>query len=141
MEFIGRLIQKLDPITGISKTGNEWKKQEIILELESNNPMYPRKVCITFFGDRADMLAQIAEGVDLKIQADVESREYNGRWYTNVNGYRIDMPNEGDVLSTGNMNVNMDEISSYAGGPGIAQAPMASSSEFSSSENADDLPF
>ena len=55
MEFSGRIIQKLELQTGVSKVGNEWKKQDIVLDQDTNNPMYPKRVCITFFGDRADI--------------------------------------------------------------------------------------
>lgn len=126
------------PQMGVSKTGNEWKKQEIVIELDGGNPMYPRKVCITFFGDRADMLADIAEGEHVAIQADVESREYNGRWYTNVNGFRIGSAQG----ASGNQGIAMSDIASSSFGPGIDNAPSITSSDsFSSGEDADDLPF
>lgn len=144
MEFRGRIIQKLEPQTGISKVGNEWKKQDVVMEQETNNPMYPKRVCITFFGDRADMLSNVEEGMQVRIQADVESREYNGRWYTNVNGFRID-PDEGQgapMMPQGNAGVSMNEVGTQpAYGPGIAAPISSPDTEFSSQEGTDDLPF
>lgn len=143
MEFSGRIIQKLELQTGVSKVGNEWKKQDIVLDQDTNNPMYPKRVCITFFGDRADMLANLDEGMQVRVQADVESREYNGRWYTNVNGYRIDPGERQDApMSQGNQGVAMSDIGSMANeGPGIVAPTTNIDTQFNTSEGADDLPF
>lgn len=87
MDIQGRIVQILPEVEGVSKSGNSWRKQEFILQTKSGN--YDRNVCITLFGDRVDQF-QIAEGDEVRVGVDIESREFNGRWYTNVNGYRID---------------------------------------------------
>jgi hypothetical protein len=86
MEVSGKVIQKLPEVGGNSKTGNAWKKQEFILETEGQ---YPKKVCFSLWGDKIDQFG-VTEGEQVTISIDVESREYNGRWYTEVKAYRVD---------------------------------------------------
>lgn len=124
---------------GVSKTGNSWTKREVVIEQADQNPMYPRKVCITFFGERAKMLEEFSEGMDVVISADVESRDYNGRWYTNVNGWRIGLA-DSSASVTGNPGVSMSDISNFATTPSVQEASISQSEGFSS-ESADDLPF
>ena len=90
MQISGKLVQLLPPQTGQGKNG-QWKKHEIILETEGQ---YPKKVCIAIWGDKADeKILQV--GNSLKIDFDVESREYNGRWYTDVKAWKVEMAGSG----------------------------------------------
>ena len=83
MEIQGKIIMKLPLQEGTSKAGNPWKKQEYVLETFGN---YPRKVKFDFFGERVDQY-QLNEGEDVTISFDLESREFNGRWYTDVRAF------------------------------------------------------
>ncbi len=85
MDIKGKLIQLLPLQTGTGKNG-EWKKQDIIIETQSQ---YPKKVCISIWGDKINT-SQLQIGKMLNISFDVESREYNGRWYTDVKAWKID---------------------------------------------------
>lgn len=87
MEFIGRVIQFLGETTGTSKTGNPWKKKEWVVETNSNS-QYPRKVKIQCFGEKSDSI-NLETGKDYTLFVDLESREFNERWYTDVNVYRV----------------------------------------------------
>jgi hypothetical protein len=86
MNISGKLIQLLPLQSGTGQNG-EWKKQEIIIETSDK---YPRKVCISVWGDRIDM-GKLVVGNQLNIDFSVESREYNGRWYTDVKANIIDL--------------------------------------------------
>ena len=69
MELAGKVIAVLEPRGGVSKTGNEWKVQEYVIE---THDQYPKKMCFDVFG--ADKIAQF------NIQAGEEVRRYeNGR--------------------------------------------------------------
>ena len=85
MEILGKVVQILPLASGMGKNG-EWKKQEFILETPGQ---YPKKVCITLWGDKIDE-AKMTEGDEIKASIDVESREYNGRWYTDVKAWKIE---------------------------------------------------
>jgi hypothetical protein len=85
MEITGKLIQLLPPQTGEGKNG-PWKKQDIIVEQQGQ---VPKKVCVSIWGEKLN-IAQHAIGSTLTLQADVESREYNGKWYTDVKAWKIE---------------------------------------------------
>lgn len=83
----GKTTQILELVSGTSKgTGNEWRKQSFVLETEGQ---YPKKVCFTVWGDRIDQLNALSVGSEAEVQFRVESREYNGRWYTDLTASEI----------------------------------------------------
>jgi hypothetical protein len=85
MQLTAKLIQVLPLQTGAGKNG-QWKKQDIIVETEGQ---YPKKVCVSIWGDKINE-SQLKVGNLLNISFDVESREYNGRWYTDVKAWRVE---------------------------------------------------
>jgi hypothetical protein len=99
MEITGKIIAVLPEQGGVSKTGNEWKKQEYVLETYDQ---YPKKVCFQLFGNDKIEQAAIQTGEDLTVHFDIESREYNGRWFTNINAWKIERTNTGTTATTPN---------------------------------------
>ena len=87
MEITGKLIQKLPVQSGVSTSGNNWSKAEFVIETVEQ---YPKKVCANLWGDRAKALDQFQIGSLITVSFDLESREYNGRWYTDVKAWRVD---------------------------------------------------
>jgi hypothetical protein len=85
MQLTAKLIQLLPVQTGQGKNG-QWKKQDIIVETEGT---YPKKVCVSIWGDKINE-SVLQPGAQLNIDFDVESREFNGRWYTDVKAWRIE---------------------------------------------------
>lgn len=86
MEIRGHIIQVLPLASGVSRQGNNWKKQEYVLETVEQ---YPRKVCFNLFGDRVDQYP-LQVGDDVIVSFDLESREFNGRWYTDVRAWKVE---------------------------------------------------
>jgi Domain of unknown function (DUF3127) len=86
MELSAKLTQLLPLQSGTGKNG-PWKKQDIIVETEGT---YPKKICVSIWGDKIDE-SQLQTGNQLKIDFDVESREFNGRWYTDVKARKIEV--------------------------------------------------
>lgn len=86
MDFNAKLIKVEEPITGNGKNGT-WKRQAYIFETEGQ---YPKKICVTVWGDSAiQNPAAVQVGARLNVSFELESREYNGRWYTDVRAWRI----------------------------------------------------
>ena len=124
MEITGKIIAVLPERGGISKTGNEWKMQEYVLE---THEQYPKKMCFNVFG--ADKIAQfnIQAGDELTVSFDINAREYNGRWYNDVRAWRVE---RGTVAAAGAADIP------------VINAPKVEVPDFGKSDNdADDLPF
>lgn len=86
MEVQGKIILKLEPQSGTSKAGNQWSKQEYVLETQE---AYPRKIFFDFFGERANQYP-LEVGDMVKLSFDIESREYQGRWFTSIRGWKAE---------------------------------------------------
>ena len=83
MEVTGKLVKKLELETGVSKAGKEWKKQSIVIDTggEFNN-----EVCVSAFGDKLQQMNKLEIGMEVSVLCNVYSREYNGRYFHNIDG-------------------------------------------------------
>lgn len=120
MEISGKVLSVLAEQGGNGKNG-AWRKRDFILETSSK---YPKKVCISVWGDKIDQFG-VKEGQALTVSIEVESREFNGKWYTDVKAWKV-------------------QKQDAAGEPqDMPQAPASaySRAEIDSAPPADDLPF
>lgn len=84
MELKGKIFQVMPVESGEGKKGT-WYKRTIVIETESE---YPKKVAILLWNDLANNFDyQKGDRVDFAIN--VESREYNGKWFTDVSAFKI----------------------------------------------------
>lgn len=126
----GRLVQIMDPQSGNSTRGS-WKKQDFILETQEQ---YPKKICICCWNEKTDELARYKPNDQLKVSINIESREYNSRWYTDIKAWRIEPLGAGE---------------SAGAPPASAPASTATKADeddvigmsFSSDDDDDTLPF
>ncbi|WP_113926048.1 DUF3127 domain-containing protein [Cognataquiflexum aquatile] len=85
MEIIGKVVQIMPEASGSSAKGT-WRKREYIVEQPGQ---YPKKVCVVIWGDSIDQFA-LKVGDEVTASVDIESREYNGRWYTDVKVWKVE---------------------------------------------------
>ena len=95
MEVVGKIIQVLPAQEGVGRNGNPWKVQPYVLETVEN---YPRKVHFEVFGE--DRIKANPCDIDqlVTVSFDIESREFNGRWYTDVRAWKVE---NGDTRAAG----------------------------------------
>lgn len=85
MEITGKIVQILDAQEG--KSGEKtWKRQDIIIDQDGP---FGRKLCLSNWNDKVD-LSSLQTGDSVKVSVNLESREYNGRWYTDVKIWKIE---------------------------------------------------
>lgn len=80
----GKIFKVLPLESGEGKNGT-WKKQPIVLEID--NGKYQKKVAVTLWGDLANGNFEV--GKEISVEYDVESREHNEKWYTEVKAWKI----------------------------------------------------
>lgn len=85
MQLTAKLTKVLPIQTGTGKNG-EWKKQDIILETEGQ---FPKKICVSIWGEKIND-SQLQIGNNLRIDFDIESREYNNKWYTDIKAWKVE---------------------------------------------------
>ena len=142
MEVVGKIIQVLPAQEGIGKNGNPWKVQPYVLETLDQ---YPRKVHFEVFGE--DRIKQNPCDVDqlVTVSFDIESREFNGRWYTSIRAWRIQ---QGDMTqAVPGATPNVAPVATPQPAPAAPAAPAAAAPvnmdpfDASASEGTSDLPF
>jgi Domain of unknown function (DUF3127) len=121
MEITGKVVNLLPLQSGQGKSG-VWKKQEFILETPGQ---YPKKVCMSLWGEKADEI-KLVPGETITASINIESREYNGKWYTDVRAWKV-------AKGAG---------STSGGGSSRTEAPPVGEEPFVPDASAsDDLPF
>jgi hypothetical protein len=115
MEISGVVVNLLPQQSGQGKNGT-WKKQEFILETPGQ---YPKKVCLSLWGDKVDEI-KISVGDKITASINIESREYNSRWYTEVRAWKVQKE---------------------SGGKGNDASPPTEDNFVSDNSATDDLPF
>ena len=91
LQITGRVIEVLEEQSGTSQNG-PWRKQEFILE---TGGQYPKQICVVQWGDNIDKFG-VSEGETLTAHIDIQSREYKGRWYTDVKAWRVEREDGSD---------------------------------------------
>ena len=84
MQITAKLILVQAMQTGQGKNG-EWRKQDLIVETDGQ---YPKKICISLWGDKITD-ANLQVGQIYRYDIDIESREFSGRWYTDIKAWRV----------------------------------------------------
>lgn len=98
LELSGKVVQVLSEQTGTGKNG-QWSKQDFIIETEEQ---YPRKVCFSAWGEKVSMIKSLKAGTQVKVSFNVESREFNGKWYTDLRLWKIEAPEPaGNTVAAG----------------------------------------
>ena len=96
----GKIVNILNVESGTSKAGKEWKKQSFVID---TGDQYNPNVCFSLFGDdKIAMMANYSVGQDVEVSFNLSSREFNGKWYHNIDAWRINpqaagAPAGGDV--------------------------------------------
>jgi hypothetical protein len=129
VELTGTIVQMLPYEGGTSKAGKEWRKVVFILETQDQ---YPRKVAISLLNDNIDKYA-IQVGMVVTANIEIESREWNAKWYTEVKAWQITLPQAQPVAthvatSTQPVATHAQPVATPAPAPAQPQA-------------AEDLPF
>lgn len=80
----GKVIKLIEVKEGVSKTsGNAWKLAQYLIDT-TTNPQYPKQAVVEVFGeDRINELSLIPNE-QVRLNVEVDSREFNGKWYTSV---------------------------------------------------------
>lgn len=127
LEISGKIIQLLPEQTGNGKNGT-WVRRDFVIE---TTEQYPKKVCFSGWGDKASLVSGLTPGQTVKVSFNPESREYNGKWYTDLRAWKIE-------TTTAEKSPANDEIPDYI----LNQPDTFGTTNMPNVGNAeDDLPF
>lgn len=129
MEIVGKVVQ-LGTLTEGNSPRGPWKKQELIIETLEQ---FPKNICLMCWNERVNDANSFFVGQTIKAQIRIESREFNGKWYTDVTAFRLDIDQPTAQPAAQPMNQMP---------PQMPQQPLPPMNEdYFASDNGDDLPF
>lgn len=141
LELEGTLKQKLAVQSGSSARG-AWTKQEFILEYQDGN--FPAQLCLSAFGqDKVQELGKYNEGDKVKVAFNLRSREFNGRWYTDIQIWRISPAGQAPQPQQGQQGPQSygNPTGQPYGNPPVQAAPAPTVEDMPADNPDDDLPF
>ena len=130
MEIQGKVV-RLGNLTEGNSARGAWRKQELIIETIEQ---YPKQVCLVCWGDRVAEAQNFVIGQTIKAQISIESREFNGKWYTDVRPFRFDIE-----IPQQSQPVQQPQTAPQFAAPQFEQQP--NNMDYFESDNGDDLPF
>ncbi len=88
LKLTGTINSINDVQSGTSAAGNDWVKLEFAIETEGK---YPKIVAFTVFGaEKVDKFVQYNKvGDQVEVSFDPSSREHDGRFYTDLNAWKV----------------------------------------------------
>jgi hypothetical protein len=128
MNISGKVFQVLAEAKGEGKNG-PWSRQDFVMETEDQ---FPKKVCISVWNGKINV-RDLSPGDAVNVEISVESREYNGKWYTDVKavGLTLNKVKEGKTE-----NLPADPFEHLPENKPLSQLPGAEEAG-----QEDDLPF
>ncbi len=140
LEIEGTLRQKLTPQRGTSARG-EWTKQEFVLEFPDGN--YTSQACFTAFGqDKVAELDKYQVGDKVKVSFNLRSREFNGRWYNDLQIWKVAPAAAAQGAPVQSTPVQSAPAGGYASAPQAASVPAPTIDDMPAEDDSqDDLPF
>jgi hypothetical protein len=128
----GRIVKFLPKQEGYSQRGH-WVKAGFVIEYGDE---YPKKAAFSLFGeDRLQMCKSLKEGTLVQVSYNPESREYQDRWYTELNCIRLQAVDAGQPASV------PAPAPAHAPAKRLAAAAPAAATQMPAGQDENDLPF
>ncbi len=145
LELEGKIITKLPVQNGTSARG-PWSKQEFVIEYQEGN--YPTQVCLNVWGEeKVKDLEKFQAGETVKVSFNLSSREYNGRWYSDIRAWKIEHAGAAGAPAASQTAEPAAGTPGFttptgAGAPQQPETTAAKATDFDADGNeSDDLPF
>lgn len=126
MEATLKLVQFGPTTEGQSQRG-PWRKGIVVFETIGD---HPKTIAVNFFNSNFEQAQKFNPGDTCNVGFDISSREFNGKWYTDVNGHRIE-----------SVNIEQPQQQSYDKPINPIEQPQQSAMDFTTQQQYDDLPF
>lgn len=89
MYTIEGTVKRVLPVQEGDSQRGHWVRGGIVIDYNSGNN-YSKSAPFTFFGEeKLAVVETLGEGDSVRIDFDIDGREYNGKWYTDLQAVRI----------------------------------------------------
>lgn len=120
-EIEGKLFRKFDT----ESKSSSFQARDFVIEIQDGN--YPQMIKFQLTQDRCALLDDYEEGSPIKVHFDLRGREWQGKFFTNLNAWRIEKVGSDDAPQRAGVS---SEASDF---PSADDEPMGM--------DTDDLPF
>lgn len=133
----GIITHVLPEENGVGKaSGKEWRKQTAVLQTQEQ---YPKYVAFDMFNNR---IVPLQVGQSVQVQISVESREYQGKWYSNVNAIAVAPVQAGMGMQMPPQGGFAQPMQGYQMPPqGVQSTPQTQTPQAPFGKRGEDLPF
>ena len=129
--------------SGVSqKTGNAWRRAQYILEHEHGQ--YPRSIVFDVMGDDKINQMAIRQGEELVIHLNIDTREFNGRYFNNVECWKVERAGQQQTQQPGQAQTQQPAPApapQQVQQPAVGQAPMPPQAQAQPQGGQQNLPF
>jgi hypothetical protein len=87
MEYTGIFKETFGEQSGEGKNG-QWQKISFVIETQGE---YPKMIAFDVWKEKVAFVKTLKAGQGVTVHFDAESREYNGKYYTNLKAWKIDL--------------------------------------------------
>ena len=129
-EIDGRLHKKFET----EKKTETFQAREFVIEIQDGN--YSQYIKFQLVQDRCALLDSFEEGAEVKVYFDLRGREWNGKYFTNLNAWRIDSKAEAAPAPPAE-----DPFAEASFPPFPSEESGSATSDQPTPEDMDDLPF
>lgn len=91
MKLEGKIIVAQPIQSGVSKNGNNWQRQDFVLEIPGQ---YPKKVAFSVMNSNIQNFG-LAVGQDVDIEIDINANEWQGKWFNSITCWKATLRNPG----------------------------------------------
>jgi single-strand DNA-binding protein len=81
------LTGKVKLIQDAQTFGSGFTKREMVVVVEDGK--YPQEINLEFVQDKVSLLDTVQVGQEVTVTFDIRGREYNGRYFNNLQGWKI----------------------------------------------------
>jgi hypothetical protein len=85
-EIVGKLLRKYPT----ESKSDKFQAREFVIEINNGNSQYPEFIKFQLTQERCGLLDSYNEGTDIKVHFDLRGREWQGKYFTNLNCWRIE---------------------------------------------------
>lgn len=99
MSTIKGVVKTILPLEqGESQAGKSWQKRAFVVTTEGE---FPKEICFTTFGEKVSIANKLSAGQVVDVSYNLSSREYNGKYYHNIDAWKVDTTGGATAPSSG----------------------------------------
>ena len=120
-------------INEVQTFASGFSKREFVIEVEDGK--FPQMVKFECLKEKTSLIEDYAVGEQVKVHFDIRGNEYNGRYYVNLNAWKLEKPGGGGAAPADG------GFSDQGSPPSHMSEPPADYGQSSGSVSDDDIPF